>query len=115
LFFGNITLRRRRISRVAGPRLAVGGLVQILRFMFYVYILKSTKNGRYYIGHTHDLNDRLSRHNNGQTKSTKSGAPWQTVHTEEYSTKQEAYRREFEIKSYKSGILFKKLLGLWKS
>lgn len=82
--------------------------------MFQVYILKSIKNGKYYIGHTHDLNDRLSRHNGGQMKSTKEGSPWEIVYTEKYETKSEAYRREFEIKSYKGGIKFKKLLGLWK-
>lgn len=82
--------------------------------MFQVYILKSIKNGKYYIGHTHDLNDRLSRHNNGQTKSTKSGLPWEIAHIEKYETKSEAYRREFEIKRYKGGIKFKILLGLWK-
>ena len=69
--------------------------------MFQVYILKSIKNGKYYIGHTNNLNDRLSRHNNGQTKSTKSSLPWEIVYTEQYYTKSEVYRREFEIKSYK--------------
>jgi len=82
--------------------------------MFQVYILKSAKSGKYYIGHTHDLDARLFRHNNGQVKSTKSNLPWEVIYVEKYSTKSEAYRREFEIKSYKSGIRFKKLLGLWK-
>ncbi|MBI5139775.1 GIY-YIG nuclease family protein [Candidatus Nomurabacteria bacterium] len=80
--------------------------------MFYTYILNSEKNGRYYIGHTRDLNDRLSRHNAGRMKSTKSSLPWKLVYKENYETKQEAYRREFEIKSYKGGIKFKKLLDL---
>lgn len=82
--------------------------------MFIVYILKSKKTNRYYIGHTSNLCDRLSRHNGGKNKSTKSGTPWEVVYIEKYKTKTEAYRREFEIKSYKGGILFKKLLGLWK-
>jgi putative endonuclease len=88
---------------------------KILNLMFKVYILKSIKHGKYYVGHTHDLNDRLSRHNSGQNKSTKSGLPWQIIYTEELETKQEAYKREFEIKSYKGGIKFKKLLGLLKN
>lgn len=33
------------------------------------------------------------------------------VHTEVYGSKTEAMRRELEIKSYKSGILFKRLIG----
>ncbi len=77
-------------------------------------ILKSLKNGRHYIGHAHNINDRLLRHNAGQVKSTKNYKPWQLIYTEKYNTKVEANRRELEIKSYKGGIKFKKLLGLWK-
>jgi putative endonuclease len=80
--------------------------------MFTVYILKSDKNGRYYIGHTNNIKNRIKRHNNGQNKSTKMFRPWKLVYTEKYLTKSEACRRELEIKNYKSGIKFKKLLGL---
>lgn len=82
--------------------------------MFKVYILKSLKTGRYYVGHTFDLANRLRYHNSGRVKSTKSGAPWEIKYTEEYETKAMANQREFEIKKYKGGIKFKKLLGLWK-
>ena len=78
--------------------------------MYYVYILKSLKNKRYYIGHTGDLQRRLTEHNSGKTKSTKGYVPWIIVYTEIYKTKSEAYKREKEIKSYKSGIKFKKLI-----
>jgi putative endonuclease len=81
-------------------------------YMHKVYILKSLKNNRYYIGHTNNINNRLKRHNSGQVKSTKPYLPWKIIYTENYQTKSEAYRREMEIKSYKSGIKFKKLLGL---
>ncbi|MEW6714874.1 MAG: GIY-YIG nuclease family protein [Nitrospirota bacterium] len=43
---------------------------------FFVYILKSEKNGRSYIGHTADLQKRLIEHNNGKSISTRSGKPW---------------------------------------
>lgn len=78
--------------------------------MFQVYILNSIKSGKYYIGHTHDLKARLARHNAGRVKSTKYGLPWNVVYTEIYNNKQDAYRREFEIKSYKGGIQFKQLI-----
>lgn len=81
--------------------------------MFTTYILKSLKNRKHYIGHTEDLKDRIRRHNNGLVKSTKSGRPWEILYTENFLTKSEAYRRELEIKNYKGGIKFKKLLGLW--
>ena len=78
--------------------------------MFVVYILKSTKKSRHYIGHTDDINTRLENHNRGRVKSTKNGRPWQVIYIEKYPTRSDAYRRELEIKSYKGGILFKKLL-----
>jgi len=80
--------------------------------MFYVYILRSDFDGRYYIGHTEDLQSRLVRHNGGFVKSTKHRVPWRVVRTEAYVTRSEAYLREMQIKSMKGGILFKKLLGL---
>lgn len=78
--------------------------------MFTVYILQSIKIRRYYIGHTEDLADRLGRHNRKLVKSTKAYAPWEVIYTENYSSKSEAFRREMEIKKYKGGIKFKKLL-----
>ena len=82
--------------------------------MYTVYILQSIKNSKYYIGHTEDLESRLKRHNSGKVKSTKNGAPWKIVYQEKYKTRSEACFREREIKNYKGGIKFKKLLGLWK-
>lgn len=77
--------------------------------MFYLYILQSIKNSRFYIGHTNELLNRLKEHNSGKTRSTKAYAPWKIVYTEVFETKSEAYRREIEIKSYKSGVKFKDL------
>ena len=79
--------------------------------MYFVYILQSEKTGRYYIGYTSDLSNRLDQHNSGGNVSTKSGSPWKIVHTEEFSTKKEAWLRERQIKSYKGGAAFKKMIG----
>ncbi|WP_083852701.1 GIY-YIG nuclease family protein [Pedobacter arcticus] len=38
---------------------------------FFAYILQSEKSGRFYIGHTQDLIERLKRHNSGMVKATK--------------------------------------------
>ena len=79
--------------------------------MYYTYILKSQRNGRYYIGSTDNLDERLKRHNAGRNKSTKAGIPWKLIYSEMFATKQEAYRREMQIKSYKNGEAFKKLIN----
>jgi len=70
--------------------------------MFYTYIIYSESSDKYYIGHTHDLLLRLQRHNEGWTRSTKSGIPWQLVYNEEFETKSQAMKREYEIKHMKS-------------
>lgn len=82
--------------------------------MYQVYILQSIIRQKYYIGHTKNIENRLYKHNKGLIKSTKYGKPWKLVLVESYKTRAEAYKRELEIKNYKGGIKFKKLLGLWK-
>ena len=62
--------------------------------MFYVYILRSKKTGRRYIGSCEDLKDRLRRHNAGESKATKHGAPWILIHAEEFAARSAAMRRE---------------------
>lgn len=69
---------------------------------YFVYILHSSSRKSYYIGHTKDILNRLEYHNNGYSKSTKSGIPWELVHEEEFTTRSLAMKREMEIKSKKS-------------
>jgi len=67
--------------------------------MFCAYILKSLKDLRYYYGSTENIADRLSRHNKGLVKSTKSRRPLDLVYKEDYQTRSEAYKREMFFKS----------------
>jgi putative endonuclease len=78
--------------------------------MYFTYILKSDNCNHYYIGHTADPHKRLLEHNSGKVKSTKKYLPWQIIYYESVNTKSEAYKREMQIKSYKGGNAFKKLL-----
>lgn len=66
--------------------------------MFYVYVLQSDSTGRFYIGQTNDLTDRISVHNSGLARYTRSRVPWTLVHTEEYETRGEAMVRERQLK-----------------
>jgi putative endonuclease len=61
---------------------------------YTVYILYSISFDSFYIGFTHDINVRLSQHNEGLTKSTTAKRPWKIVYTETYITKAEAIARE---------------------
>ena len=78
--------------------------------MYYIYIIKSIKTEKYYIGYTKNIVERLKRHNGARNNSTRNGIPWELVYCEKILTRQEAYKRELQIKSYKGGEAFKKLI-----
>jgi len=78
---------------------------------YFVYILKSKKDFKYYVGSTNDVKRRLEYHNSGRQRSTKYRIPFELVYTEELPDKEIALKREFQIKSYKGGEAFKKLIS----
>jgi len=78
---------------------------------FYVYVLKSLKNGRFYTGSTNNLKRRLFEHNIGQTKYTKGAGPFELIYKEVYNTRLEANRREKFLKTGKERELLKQILG----
>ncbi len=70
--------------------------------MYIVYVLYSEIHDKTYTGMTSDMEQRFKSHNELSTKGwTKSYRPWIIFHTEEYSEKGEALKRE---KFLKSGI-----------
>ena len=72
--------------------------------MFWVYILENAQ-GKFYIGHTHDLAERLLSHNRTDKisgKFTRKNGPWTLVWSEKHATRASAMKREREIKAMKS-------------
>ncbi len=67
-----------------------------------VYILKSQKDGRLYIGQTQNLDHRLSYHNNGRAKYSKNFAPWSLLYSKTCNSRSEAIILERKIKRLKS-------------
>lgn len=64
----------------------------------YTYIVKCSDN-TLYTGWTNNLEKRIKTHNAGKgTKYTKSRLPVTLVYYETFQTKEEAMRREWEIK-----------------
>ena len=68
--------------------------------MYFVYILKSLKDHKRYIGFTSDLERRILEHNSGLVKSTRNRKPFELIYTEEFEIKEQAMARE---KFFKSG------------
>ena len=67
--------------------------------MYYVYILKSSKSDRFYVGWTTDLKKRFREHNNGQSASTKPGVPWGLEFYASFKTEKLAKDFESYLKS----------------
>ncbi len=66
--------------------------------MFYMYILKSLKDKKLYIGSTNNLPRRLKEHNSGLVPSTKPRTPFKLVYFEGYASEDEARHREHNLK-----------------
>ncbi len=64
--------------------------------MYYVYVIESKLNGKYYIGSTDNLVRRLTEHNNGLSKYTKRYLPWILRYNEEICELSRARKRERE-------------------
>lgn len=76
--------------------------------MHYVYILESESHpGRYYVGETADLRERLKQHNAGKSVHTARFRPWNLVWYAAFQNRPAARRFETYLKSA-SGRAFQK-------
>ena len=72
--------------------------------MIWVYVVQNP-SGKFYIGQTEDLVERLQSHNRADKvrgKFTRKQGPWTLVWKEEHPDRSSAMKREREIKSMKS-------------
>ncbi|TFG73274.1 MAG: GIY-YIG nuclease family protein [Flavobacteriales bacterium] len=68
---------------------------------YYVYVLRSTKFERNYVGFTRNVSKRLRQHKAGKNKSTKPYLSWKLLFFESFQTKAEALEREKFLKTGK--------------
>ena len=72
--------------------------MRLVIFLNYTYILKCA-DGTFYTGWTNDLDRRLAAHNAGKGgKYTRSHRPVSVAYFETFETREEAMRREVQIK-----------------
>ena len=66
---------------------------------YFVYILYSITSDVFYKGQTHDLRDRIHRHNMKLEKATKAGVPWLLVWSTQKSDRSSAMVLEQKLKN----------------
>lgn len=67
--------------------------------MYYVYVLKSKKDGKLYTGYSSDLKTRIAEHNKGNISITKFRGPFKLIYYEAYLHQQDATAREKYLKT----------------
>ena len=67
---------------------------------FHVYVLRSQKDGKNYMGYTDDLFLRFESHNSGKVKSTRHRRPLTLIYFEGCLNQQDATRRERYLKTH---------------
>jgi putative endonuclease len=78
--------------------------------MYYVYILRSLRDKKFYIGYTSDLRRRFKEHNDGNTISTKFRRPFELIFYEAYISIIDAKCREKYFKTAKGKSTLKMML-----
>ncbi len=76
----------------------------------FVYAIKSKIKNYIYVGITHDVEERLLKHNSGYEKTTKPYAPFELVYCIEKSTREEARAEEKRIKTSSGKRFLRSLL-----
>ncbi|MDD5687952.1 MAG: GIY-YIG nuclease family protein [Elusimicrobia bacterium] len=77
---------------------------------FYVYVLRSEKDNKLYVGYTSDLELRFKQHNSGLVDSTKFRRPFKLVHFEKHENKNVSQSRERFFKSGKGREFLNRLI-----
>jgi putative endonuclease len=67
--------------------------------MYYVYVLQSNQDKRFYTGFTRDLIKRIEEHNSGISNSTKGRIPLKLVYYEFCLNHKDAVKREKYLKT----------------
>jgi putative endonuclease len=66
---------------------------------YYIYILLSLKDKKFYTGFTDNLKRRIEEHNTGKVESTKFRRPFELVYFEGCRNKSDALQREKYLKT----------------
>ncbi len=77
---------------------------------YTVYIIQSLKDHSFYIGYSANIEERILKHNAGNSRYTSKKIPWKLVYTEEFTSKSDALKRERFLKKQKNRNFYLKLI-----
>lgn len=78
--------------------------------MFYVYILQSLRDKKFYVGYSSNLKRRLKEHETGGSTSTKRRLPFRLLYYEAHTSEKDAKRREKYFKTNKGKSSLRQML-----
>ena len=67
--------------------------------MTYVYVIRSQKDHKFYVGYSADLQARILAHNEGKVESTRFRRPLELLYYEACRKESDALRREKYLKT----------------
>ena len=77
---------------------------------YYVYVLQSLKDDKFYTGYTENLKLRFEEHQKGRVKSTKDRRPLRLIYFEGCLKRKDAMHREKYFKTYLGKMFLKNRL-----
>ncbi len=78
--------------------------------MYYVYVLLSLRDHKFYVGFTSDLRRRIKEHSAGKNISTKPRLPLKLFYYEAHLSQNDAERREQYFKTTKGKSTLRQML-----
>jgi putative endonuclease len=66
---------------------------------WYIYLLLSSRDNKWYTGYTNNLKNRIAKHNSEEVFSTKNRRPFKLIYSEACLSKLDAQAREKYLKS----------------
>ena len=85
-------------------------LLTMISNFYYVYVLRSLKDGLFYIDITNDIERRFIEHQSGQNISTAKRLPFELIYYEAFCNKLDAERREQYFKTSKGKTTLRQML-----
>ena len=82
---------------------------------YWVYVLKSLKDGKNYTGYSKHLPSRFEAHQKGEVQSTRNRRPLEIIYVEGCLNQKDALKREKYLKTHYGKMYLRNRLAKWFS